>query len=157
MQVKVVKLSIYLQIHTEVHGKTNWWRISTNIYCTMYWIKCNAKKNSPKLHCILQYKNPISHFLLPLAFLHNTVNEILPSCQKKIPIVRKQLCRWLILGSARRFIFLKRQVQESSIVIICHTFTNWKHFLHHKQSIQVAQGTPECATSSFTETEKGFG
>lgn len=46
-------------------------------------------ENSSKLYCILQYKNPISHFMLHLAFLHNTVNEILPSCQKKIPIVRK--------------------------------------------------------------------
>ena len=80
------------QVHTAVHGGDSGWGVSANILLQNVWheMECKKKKAS-KLYCILQYKNPISYFLLHLAFLHHTVLSMktLPSCQKKIPIIRK--------------------------------------------------------------------
>jgi hypothetical protein len=92
VQVNVVKVSTTAKSIQQFMGGTVDGESQLMFCCKMYGMKCNAKKKkASKLYCILQYKNPISYFLLHLAFLHHTVLSMktLPSCQKKIPIIRK--------------------------------------------------------------------
>ena len=93
VQVNVVKVSTIAKSIQQFAGGKADGESQPMFCCKMYGMKCNAKKKkkASKLYCILQYKNPISLFLLHLAFLHHTVLSMktLPSCQKKIPIIRK--------------------------------------------------------------------